>query len=75
MVAVYTPDNERYWGREAVFRLDHVISRSLETQHRVGHWTRSHELTDLQAAASELIPPAISGSPAVSVGRSELQLS
>lgn len=61
-MAIFTPDNEPYLGRTSVHQFDNLLTLFIEEQTRIGTWTRSAatELTPLQRAASELVPPASS---------------
>jgi hypothetical protein len=59
-MATFTPDDEPYLGRESVHHFDQVIVAAMAEQHRIGPWTRSHPLSEVQIAASQLIPGAIS---------------
>jgi hypothetical protein len=57
--AVFTPDDEPYLGRQSVFHFDQVILSCLEANAEVAAFTRAHasELSDLQKAACQIIPP------------------
>ena len=59
--AVYTPDDEPYLGRQAVYHFDQVIVSCLEANADVAAFTRTHahELSDLQRAACQIIPQGI----------------
>jgi hypothetical protein len=57
---VFTPDDEPYRGRPALFHFDQVLIVLAAEQSRIGPWTRTHELTALQRAAGELVPGACS---------------
>ena len=57
--AIFTPDNEPYLGRESVYHFDQVIISCLETNQKVAQFTRASELSDLQKAASQIIPQSI----------------
>lgn len=59
MPIIYTPDNEPYLGRESVYQFDQVIISCLEANADVAAFTRSHDLSDLQGAASQIIPQGI----------------
>ena len=53
---VFTPDDEPYRGRSALFHFDQMLIVLAAEQSRIGPWTRTHDLTSLQRAASELVP-------------------
>jgi hypothetical protein len=57
---IFTPDNEPYLGRPALFHFDQVLIVLAAEQRRIGPWTRTHKLTALQHAASGLVPGACS---------------
>ena len=57
---VFTPDDEPYRGRQALFHFDQVLIVLAAEESRIGPWTRTHELIVLQQAASELVPGACS---------------
>lgn len=57
---IFTPNDEPYRGRPALFHFDRVLIVLMAEQNRIGSWTRSNELTALQRAASELAPGACS---------------
>lgn len=57
---IFTPNDEPYRARPALFRFDQALVVLMAEQNRIGPWTRSHELTSLQRAASELVPGACS---------------
>ncbi len=59
-VAVFTPDNEPYLGREAVYAFDNLIVVCMESNTRVASLTHEINKTDLQLAACQLIPQSIS---------------
>ena len=56
---VFTPDNEPYLGRQSVYHFDQVILSCLEANARVAHYTRTHDLSELQKAACQIIPQGI----------------
>ena len=59
--AVYSPDNEPYLGRQALLRFDLIIVEAMKANQAVAAESRRlSEMTDLQGAACELIPQAIS---------------
>lgn len=58
--AVFTPENEPYAGRAALFRFDQILIVLAAEQRRIGARTHCEELTALQRAASELAPAACS---------------
>jgi hypothetical protein len=57
--AVYTPSNEPYLGRESVFQFDQTIMRCLKKNASVAQYTRENVMTELQAAACQLIPQRV----------------
>jgi hypothetical protein len=57
---VFTPDDEPYRGRSALLQFDQMLVVLMAEQQRIGPWTRTHQLTNLQRAASELVPGACS---------------
>lgn len=59
MPAVFTPENEPYLGRETVQAFDNVIITCLATNEVIAPHTHEIELSELQRAACELIPPTI----------------
>jgi hypothetical protein len=59
-VAVFTPDDEPYLGRQAVYHFDRVLKLFIDEQTRIGGQTRQVELSSLQEAAAELVPAASS---------------
>jgi hypothetical protein len=60
-MAVFSPGNEPYLGRESVHQFDKLLTLFIEEQVRIGSWTRAEtRLTPLQSAASELDPSASS---------------
>lgn len=56
---VYLPSNEPYLGRASVFLLDQTITTSLAGNNAVAHYTRTHQLSDLQSAACQIVPQGI----------------
>jgi hypothetical protein len=56
---VYLPDNEPYLGRVSVYNFDRVIVSCLEQNAQVAAYTRRGQLSDLQKAASQIIPQGI----------------
>ncbi len=56
----HTPSNDPYLGLESVHHFDQVIISAMAEQHRIGPWTRRHQLTPLQRAVSQLMPSACS---------------
>lgn len=59
-MAIFTPDDEPYLGRQSVYHLDVILRRFIEEQTRIADWTRSNDLSDLEQASSELVPSASS---------------
>ena len=57
---IFTPDDEPYLGRELLFHFDEVITASMEQNSRIIPLTRQRSLSDLQKAATQLIPQRIS---------------
>jgi hypothetical protein len=57
--AVFTPDNEPYLGRQSVYHFDQVIMSCLEANAKVAAYTRTHDLSELQKAACQIIPQGI----------------
>jgi len=58
--AIFTPENEPYLGRPNLLLFDQVLLTLVAEQHRIGPWTRNHDLTPVQRAASEIVPGACS---------------
>jgi hypothetical protein len=56
---VFTPDNEPYLGHQSVYQFDQVILSCLEANAEIASYTHNHELTELQRAASQVIPQGI----------------
>jgi len=59
MPVVFTPENEPYLGRSSVYQFDQTILSCLKINEDVASYTRTHKLTDLQHAASQIIPQGI----------------
>ena len=59
MPVIYTPDDEPYLGREAVYQFDVTIKACLDTNAHVAAYTRNHKLSDLQHAASQIVPQGV----------------
>jgi len=59
-VAIFTPDDEPYLGRESVYQFDTIIPLFVEEQVRIAEVTRRMRLAPLQEAAAELVPSASS---------------
>jgi hypothetical protein len=57
---IFTPDNEPYLGLPGVFHFDQIIGALVKQQVTIASWTRTHTLSPLQEAASELVPGACS---------------
>ena len=57
---IFSPDDEPYLGRAAVLLFDQVFLALVAEQYRIGPWTRAHDMTPLQRAASEIVPGACS---------------
>jgi hypothetical protein len=57
--AVFTPSNEPYLGRPLLHGFDETIVACLKSNQRVARYTHTHELSDLQQAASQLSPHGI----------------
>lgn len=53
---IFTPDNEPYLGLPSLLVFDQVLLTLVAEQHRIGPWTRTHNLTPVQLAASEIVP-------------------
>jgi hypothetical protein len=58
---VFTPENEPYLGRLLLHHFDETIVACLESNQRVARYTHAHSraLTELQQAASQIIPHGI----------------
>jgi hypothetical protein len=59
-LAVYFPDNEPYLGRQVLLAFDKSIPPSLETHARIAARTFHGGLSELQVAATEIIPQGVS---------------
>lgn len=59
MPTVFTPDNEPYLGRASVFHFDQVIVSCLEANAEIAAYTHTHQLNELQRAASQIVPQGI----------------
>lgn len=57
---VFTPDDEPYLGSSALHQFDEMIVVLMEQHTRIGPWTRTHVMNELQSAASQLAPQASS---------------
>jgi hypothetical protein len=57
---VYTPDNEPYLGCQGLVQFDNVICACLAESGKVARLTHTIAKSDLQTAACQLIPQAIS---------------
>jgi hypothetical protein len=57
---IFTPADEPYLGRELLFHFDQMISAAMEQSGRISPVTRQGSLSDLQKAATQLIPQGIS---------------
>jgi hypothetical protein len=57
---IFTPDDEPYLGRELLFHFDQIISAAMEQNSRILPLTRQGSLSDLQKAATQLMPQGIS---------------
>lgn len=58
-IAVYTPDNEPYLGRQLLKAFDDLLCAVLDQNLRVAPQTHKIKLSDLQEAACRLAPQAI----------------
>lgn len=58
-VPVFTPDNEPYLGRDGVRKFDAAIVRCLKTNQVLAQRTRQANLSELQIAATQIIPQGI----------------
>ncbi len=58
--AVFTPDNEPYLGRDALRRFDLAIVGAMKANQAVADASHRARLSDLQVAACEIIPQAVS---------------
>lgn len=59
MPVVFTPENEPYLGRKSVHQFDQIILSCLKANEEVAAYTRTHMLSSLQHAASQIIPQGI----------------
>lgn len=59
-MAIFTPDDEPYLGRESVHVFDQVILDAMPLSNKIGSWTRGKELSPIQTAATELLPHGFS---------------
>jgi hypothetical protein len=59
-MAIFTPDDEPYLGRQSVFHFDKVLSTFIAEQRRISGQTFTGPLTPAQRAASEIVPSASS---------------
>jgi hypothetical protein len=57
---IFTPENEPYLGRESLLALDNLIITCLEINSQVAPFTHKNQLTEIQSAASQIIPSGIS---------------
>jgi hypothetical protein len=57
--AVYLPDNEPYLGREPLYVFDQTIIKLLKENRQVAQYTHTHDLSELQQAACQIIPQGI----------------
>ena len=57
---IFTPDNEPYLGLTMVHQLDQIIISTMEVNGKIAKWTNENTLSDLQMAASEIIPHGFS---------------
>lgn len=57
---IFTPDDEPYLGKQLLVAFDKAISACLATNRKVAPRTHGASLTDLQKAACQLIPQAVS---------------
>ena len=59
--SVFTPNNEPYLGRESAFHYDQTIISCMEANADVAKYTQNNlnNLTDIQKAASQVIPQGI----------------
>ncbi len=58
--AVFTPGNEPYLGRRPLLQFDRIIVATLRANRAVAAASRDRDLTDLQRAASQIIPQGVS---------------
>lgn len=57
--SVFSPDNEPYLGREAVYHFDQVIISCLEANSKIAPHSHKIKLSRLQQAACQIIPQGI----------------
>lgn len=57
---IFTPDDEPYLGRPSVFHFDQIIPIAMKESNRVAALTRLGGLSELQLAASQIIPQGLS---------------
>jgi len=55
----FTPGDEPYIGRRALYVLDVLISSALELSGRVAHETRKPGMSSLQRAAAQIVPQGL----------------
>lgn len=55
---VFTPDDEPYLGLASLVGFDRALVVLVDQQRHIGPWTRAHDLTSLQQAATDLAPSA-----------------
>jgi hypothetical protein len=56
---VYLPSNEPYLGRESLFHFDQVVISCLKANADIATYTHRAELSELQAAACQIIPQGV----------------
>jgi len=56
---IFTPDDEPYLGRPSVFHFDKMISITMKESSRIAAVTRRGDLSELQLAASQIIPQGL----------------
>ncbi len=56
---IFTPDDEPYLGRPSVFHFDQMISITMQENSRVAAATMQGGLSELQLAASQIIPQGL----------------
>lgn len=59
-MAVFTPANEPYLGRQPVYQFDMMLRAFIEHQQRISAWTHGSSLSPVQCAASQIVPSASS---------------
>jgi hypothetical protein len=57
---IFLPNDEPYLGRESVFHFDQTILAAMEQNSKIAPWTHGRNITELQTAATELIPHGFS---------------